>query len=144
MDREASAGFSLTELLITIAIIAILGAAALPSYIDYARRGKIAEPTGNLAVLRVKLEQYYQDHRSYGAQGVCGVAMPPSQYFSYACMSSGSDQQFLLVATGSAARGMAGFVYTIDQDGLRRTTGLPADWGATPYDCWITSKGGAC
>jgi len=38
--RSFQQGFTLVELMITIAIIGILSAIALPSYNDYVRRGK--------------------------------------------------------------------------------------------------------
>lgn len=144
MDRDASAGFTLIELLISIAIVAILSALAIPSYADYLKRGRAAEAVARLGTLRVSMEQYYQDNRNYGANDACGVVLPAGVDFSYTCTTSDSAQGFLATATGTSARGMALFVYTIDHSGLRRTTGLPAGWGATPQDCWISSKGGAC
>ncbi|MET0963357.1 MAG: prepilin-type N-terminal cleavage/methylation domain-containing protein [Noviherbaspirillum sp.] len=144
MDRDASAGFTLIELLISIAIVAILSAIAFPAYTDYFKRGRAAEALASLATLRVSLEQYYQDNRNYGADGSCGVAPPSGADFSYTCASSDNGQAFLATASGNSARGMAGFVYTIDHSGLRRTTGLPAGWGTPPMDCWIGSRGGAC
>ena len=144
MDRDTSAGFTLIELLISIAIVAILGALAFPSYTDYLKRSRAAEALAALATLRVGMEQYYHDNRNYGANDACGVVLPAGQDFSYTCATSNSGQGFLATASGTGARGMARFVYTVDHSGLRRTTGLPAGWGATPQDCWISSKGGAC
>ena len=144
MDRAPSAGFTLIELLISIAIVAILSAVAFPSYTDHVRRGHAAVAATALTTLRVSLEQHYQDNRRYGADGGCGVTLPAAGEFSYRCETAADGQGFLVVATGDSARGMGDFIYTIDHAGLRRTTGLPPGWGATPRDCWVGSKDGTC
>ena len=58
-------GFSLIELLVAVAIVSILASIAIPGYRDYVRRGKLAEAYTNLASQRVKMEQFYQDTRTY-------------------------------------------------------------------------------
>ena len=144
MDRAPSAGFTLIELLISVAIVAILSAVAIPSYTDHVKRGHAAAAAAALATLRVSLEQFYQDNRSYGAGGACGVTMPWSREFSYGCRTASDGQGFLVTATGNEARGMGGFTYTVDHAGLRRTTGLPQGWGTVPSECWVRAKGGTC
>src|SRR5690606_1858627 len=62
-------GFTLIELMITVAIIAILAAVAVPSYQDYVRRGKVTEATATLAQFRIKMEQYFQDNQTYELDG---------------------------------------------------------------------------
>lgn len=147
--RRAAAGFTLIEVMITVAIVAILAAIALPSYRDYVARGRIAEATNLMADTRARLEQFYQDNRHYGStDAACGVAMPVSATFDFTCnWGAGAapfetNQAYLITATGR--NGMAGFVYTIDHRGTRRTTALPAGWGAVPSNCWITRRGDAC
>lgn len=144
MLRATPAGFTLIELLITLAIIGILSAYAWPSYSDYIRRSRIAEPTGQLSILRTRMEQYYQDYRNYGQNDACGVPMPAAAHFSYACQLQNDGQGFLITASGVAAGNMAAFAYTIDHGGQRRTTALPREWGTVPQDCWVTGKGRPC
>src|SRR6267154_156825 len=45
VPMQRPTGFTLIELMVAIAIVAILAAIALPNYTDYVRRGKIQEAT---------------------------------------------------------------------------------------------------
>lgn len=133
-------GFTLIELMITIAIIGILAAIALPAYNDYVKRSKTTEATSTLADLRVKMEQYYLDNRNYGV-GACGVAMPTLKYFTYGCALGGGGQAYTITATGAAAQGMTGYTYTINESNAKTST-VPGMSGTQP--CWITRKGDSC
>jgi type IV pilus assembly protein PilE len=156
-------GFTLIEVMITVAIVAILSVIAVPSYTQYIIRGKITEATSTLSDLRIRMEQYYQDNRMYGTGGVCGVAMPasattavpgnPVKHFTMSCVSSNAggagDQNYVVTATGGVAGGdgsMAGFTYTVNHANAKATSAAPAGWAAAamPQNCWITSKGGKC
>ncbi|MGH8756096.1 MAG: type IV pilin protein [Burkholderiales bacterium] len=145
---KTQTGLTLIELMIVVAVVAILGVIALPAYTDYVTRGKIPEATSNLADLRVKMEQWYQDNRNYQntAATACGVTMPAApvvKYFTFACANPGGNQTYTLTATGTVS--MAGFVYTIDQSNVKTSTitGKPG-WNGTQPACWITRKGGSC
>jgi type IV pilus assembly protein PilE len=136
-------GFTLIELLIAIAVVGILSAIALPYYGDYVRRGKVQEATSGLATMRVRMEQYFQDNRTYAgyvdascAKG--GVPQLAGKYFTYACESDVGT--YKITATGVAAQGMNGYEYTIDQDNAMTST-LP---GADAMSCWIDKKGDSC
>jgi type IV pilus assembly protein PilE len=63
MQRKS--GFTLIEVMVVVAIVAILASIAIPSYTNYIMRSKITEATSNLLAMRTKIEQYYQDTRSY-------------------------------------------------------------------------------
>ena len=137
------AGFTLIELMITVAIIGILASVALPAYTSYLTRGRIPDATSNLAAKRVKMEQFFQDNRTY----VGGPAPAATTNFTYAATNPGGAATYTITATGIGS--VAGFVYTIDQANTKRTTAAPAAWKTasmpgTPATCWIVKKGGLC
>lgn len=128
-------GFTLLELMITVAIIGILAGIALPAYQDYVKRGKAAEATAGLADMRVKMEQFYQDNRTYA--GAPCVA-PDDRYFTFACVLAANT--YTITATGRAAQNLDGLIFTIDQDNVKTSE---FD-GAVGADCWLSSKSGVC
>ena len=69
MRRRPSQGFTLIELMITVAIVAILAAIAYPNYRNYVIRGQLVDATQGLSAVRANMERYYQDNRSYLAVG---------------------------------------------------------------------------
>ena len=66
-------GFSLIELMVTVAIIAILASIALPSYSEYITRSRLVDAHTRLGDLRIQMEKYFQDNRTYLAGAVCGI-----------------------------------------------------------------------
>jgi type IV pilus assembly protein PilE len=135
-------GFTLVELMIVVAIVGILASVALPSYSNYVRRGKIAEATTNLTGLRVSMEQYYQDNRTYqNAAGACGVVMPTSpQYFTMTCVAPTVDT-YTITATGIGS--MLNFAYTINTQNAKASTITAAGWTGNTT-CWATKQDGSC
>ena len=65
--QKAGQGFSLTELLIVLAIIGILAALCYPSYQQYVLRSYRTEATTTLLQLANAQEHYLADHGSYAA-----------------------------------------------------------------------------
>lgn len=71
-------GMTLIELLITVAIVSILGAVAYPSYTGFVAESNRAEAKRELARVANKMEQYYVDHRTYTSDmTLLGVAADP-------------------------------------------------------------------
>ncbi len=136
-QRPNPLGFTLIELMIVVAIIGILSAVAIPAYTGHVTRGKAAEAPATLADLRIKMEQYYQDNRTY-VGGTC-VPANGAQNFTYTC-STATKTAYTITATGKSAEGMANFAFTINQDNVK-TSKFDGTVGA---NCWLTSKGGTC
>jgi type IV pilus assembly protein PilE len=141
-----SRGFTLIEVMITVAIVAILAAVAIPSYAEYIKRGRITEAVASLAGIRVKMEQYFQDNRVYnGATPACdpaSIAPIPTDTdnFHYVCAVTAAT--YLVTANGQGA--LAGFSYSIDQANARSTVmTAPSTWPSNAT-CWVIRRDGSC
>jgi type IV pilus assembly protein PilE len=147
--RRAS-GFTLIEIMIVLAILGILAAIAIPNYNQSVLRSRLQEATGQLTDWQARMEQYFQDNRSYAdAAGNCGAPAPTAPqvtYFTYTCTLANNNTSFTLTATSVGAKvgGQDGdYVFTLNESSLRRTTAFRGATGL-PLNCWISSSGGRC
>jgi type IV pilus assembly protein PilE len=141
VPTKTARGFTLIEMMIIVVVLGILSAIAIPNYSRYVTRGQLVEATNALSEYRVRMEQFFQDNRTYSTvAGNCGAALPTNlTNFAVACAIAAGGQAYTATATGAA--NTAGFAYTINQANARATTGLPAHWGALPADAgtrWVT------
>jgi type IV pilus assembly protein PilE len=151
MQRQR--GFTLIEVLIVVAIIAILAGIAVPSYTKYVTRSKIQEATTNLLASRVKMEQFFQDNRAYPTS--CAVAptvptavqiqVPLGTYFDITCPATGNPNTYIIRAQGKDPS-VTGLRLEINEANQRSTQTAPASWGLTglPKQCWVAKTNGDC
>jgi type IV pilus assembly protein PilE len=150
-------GFTLIEVMIVVVIVAILSAIAIPSYRDYVTRGRIVEATAGLGDARNKMEQYFQDNRTYPtackvqptAPGATEVQLQALQNFTMSCTLPAGGTTYTVTAAGNTGGPMEGFSYTINETNVRTTTlsgtGASSGWTvASPNTCWVIRKGGIC
>lgn len=133
-------GFTLIEMMVTVAIIGILSAVAIPAYSAYVLRARTTEAFTALAGIQPAAEQYWANNRTF-------TSLPaPTDTTNFKFTVSATDSTYTVTATGRLK--MKDLVYTIDQAGNRKTTGVPsagafAGW-TTNDTCWVDRKGGLC
>jgi type IV pilus assembly protein PilE len=150
-SRSRAAGFTLIELMIAVAIMGILVAAAYPLYTEYVQRSRITEATSVMNDMRVRMEQFFQDNRTYANGGACGVippiANPSEDSFQVVCGGANANG-YTLNANGNAAKGMGAFQYqlVVNAGGVTRSTvSVPATWALPATNtCWAVRKSGQC
>jgi type IV pilus assembly protein PilE len=135
--RRRETGFTLIEILIAIAVVAILTAVAVPAYSSYMLRGRLTEAFTALSATQPKAEEFWSNNRTY-----VGLPLPASgANFDYSLDATTSASSYIVIATGKNAA--ANFIFTIDQNGNRATTRVPTGWTSST-SCWVDRKGGLC
>lgn len=148
------AGFTLIELMITVAIVAILTAIAYPAYRNYVLRGQVTYATNALSAMSANMERYFQDNRQYTSVVAGTAPMSPCDpvqlaagatygTFTVSCPTY-TATTFTITATGATAT--AGFSYSIDYQGTQSSTvasPAPSAWRLTCTASWET-RAGSC
>lgn len=107
--KASQRGFTLIELMITVAIVAVLAAVALPSYTNHLRKGARTSAKAEMMDIANRQQQYLLANRSYASSlselnynlttetsgryncAIATVASPPS--FTITCTPKGSQAQ---------------------------------------------------
>ncbi|MGJ7583180.1 type IV pilin protein [Variovorax sp. RHLX14] len=139
--RNAEKGFTLIELMITVAIVAILAAIAYPSYTEYARRSRRVEGQNLLNDAAARQERWRAQNGSY-TNVASNLKLPngtASQNGDYTLVLSaaadGSDGGYTLKAqrTGVQASDSKCGDFTLDAKGIKN---MAADTPGTAASCW--------
>lgn len=149
-----SAGFTLIEVIIAVAIIGILSAVALPSYRSHLIRGALTDGINGLATMRAQMERHFLDNRSYATVGSfvppCDASTSAASrtFGSFVVTCAGGDAPtataFVLRATGATGSNVAGFVYTVNQADVRTTTAPSGSGWNSCTTAWLTRRGQTC
>ncbi|MEO6565551.1 MAG: type IV pilin protein [Casimicrobiaceae bacterium] len=104
----AARGFTLIEMMITVAIVAILAAIALPSYLEQLRRSARAEAQTYLTDMASRQQQFLVDRRAYAVSATeLGIPAPGSlsgKFDFSITAANGPPPSFTLTATALGAQ----------------------------------------
>ena len=104
-------GFTLIELMITVAVVAILAAIALPSYQEQVRKSRRSEAISTLGELQLRQERWRANHPGYGtlAQITGSSSFNDAQpHYTFAVGDNPTATSYTLTATPKAGSAQAG------------------------------------
>lgn len=144
-------GFTLIELMITVAIVGILAAVAYPSYREYVAKSRRAEAQALLMQSSQWMERFYAENYSYSVN-TAGVAVadlltarysqsPTSGTAAYTIAVAPTATTYTITATrtGTMAADKCGN-FQITHTGVKQLTGFTSAAGATQVaamqSCW--------
>jgi type IV pilus assembly protein PilE len=140
--RRSRRGFTLVELTVALAAVAILVSVVLPSYAAHVRRSHISPALIALSKYQASMERYFLDnHGRYDdGNGACAVPLPAidGNHFTLACTLKGTGG---FVATVRGIGGLSGYRYAMDDVGRRSTLSHPL--GIPSGNCW-SIRGKSC
>ncbi len=117
-------GFTLIELMIVVAIIAILAAIALPAYQDYVARAQVSEAMSLSSGARTAVAEYYADRGAWpsanASAGLAPAASINGKYVRQVELGANGIITATMRAAGSVSSKVAGQTFVLvptDQQG---------------------------
>lgn len=138
--RQSNKGFTLIELMVTVAILAILAAIAFPSYTRYVTRTHRSEAQALLSEAAAREERYYAQNNAYTSTVAdlnlrSSTGLSDNGFYQLSISTSDSSQGgYLLSATplGTQAKDSECAVMKLNALGEKTVSGTASD-SAT---CW--------
>ena len=98
-------GFTLIELMITVAVIAILAAIAFPSYQDSLRKSRRTDGKNALTQAMANMERYYTENNTYATAAICGTTplICPGSCAGVVCTSTEKNYTIALFPAAASA-----------------------------------------
>jgi type IV pilus assembly protein PilE len=133
--RGTADGFTLIELMVTVAIVGIIAAVAYPSYTDYVVKGNRAAAQAYMLALANKQEQFMLDSRQYSGTPATLLAVPAdvSQHYTVTITTGTAPPTYTITATAlQADRDPKCGNLTLTHEG---TKGISSSTGTVSH-CW--------
>lgn len=108
-------GFTLIEIMVVVALIAILSAIAMPAYNNYINRGKLKTAQADLIALSLNLENFYQKRLTYPSDAYAITATVKGAFPGW---SPASGSEFNFSTATSTVAGNPGAGYTVTATGV--------------------------
>jgi len=133
--NKTTAGFTLIEVMVTLAIISILAAIAVPSYTEYVKKSRRADAKAGLLNVQMAQEKYRANHISYGTLAQIGVptTSPDGNYTLSVADQSASRYTATATRTGKQSGDKCGD-YSINQAGTKAIANAYTGYDAAK--CW--------
>lgn len=134
-----SRGFSLIELMMTVAIVGILTAIALPAYRSYVLRGNRTDAIRSLSFYQQALERCYSQNFTYvGCAQIPGLPVASSDgYYSINMMPAATATTYTLVATATGAQAADTECATMQVTNSGEQQSFNSSSVDTTTTCWV-------
>ena len=152
--KTDSDGFTLIELMITVAIVAILAAIAYPSYQSQVSSSRRSDAQGTLTSFALAMERFYTANNTYlgaagtkavpansGAPWIFSTEAPldgATKYYDLTIKAGATQNSYTLVATPKGAQTDDG-VIELDSTGVKRWDRNDNGTFAADEACWSKS-----